>query len=369
MGYSNCNFTTEIKEEECIGDSLQTINTNFSALEVSLCEAGSDIANIESLLSELVGGIQTLMNIRMSLSPTTPITTTDIVTDTIYVHPYNGTAVSLWNSTTNKWEIKQFTSVLAANLTDAGASIPARNYDVYLYYDNASSSFKVQCELWSGQTAGAAPPTTGIQNGVLVKLGEPNKRLIGCLRTVADAPARTEVSFGRNSAVGGSWPKLYLWNFYNQQTASFSILETGTVGGINSWVSTAAGGTGSTNGPFEKFGGVNAFGNKVEFICRNPVVANLNSIHYVGTDTCYYFGYSLDLETPTVAQIYERTPGVPIFEACKSGALSQAYSNTINAGYHFLQVVSMTYAGNTQNYLTWTGDRHSYGTFGSITAY
>lgn len=37
MPNSPCNYTTQISEEECIGDSLDTINANFSALDVAVC--------------------------------------------------------------------------------------------------------------------------------------------------------------------------------------------------------------------------------------------------------------------------------------------------------------------------------------------
>lgn len=35
---SSCNFTTLIDENQCIGDSLDTINANFSALDVAACD-------------------------------------------------------------------------------------------------------------------------------------------------------------------------------------------------------------------------------------------------------------------------------------------------------------------------------------------
>ena len=35
---SSCNFIRQILPSECIGDSLVTINSNFSALDVGLCE-------------------------------------------------------------------------------------------------------------------------------------------------------------------------------------------------------------------------------------------------------------------------------------------------------------------------------------------
>jgi hypothetical protein len=46
MSYSSCNLTKKIDENECIGDSLTTINANFSALEVATCNLYSKIGFI-----------------------------------------------------------------------------------------------------------------------------------------------------------------------------------------------------------------------------------------------------------------------------------------------------------------------------------
>lgn len=364
--------TRFIYENECIGDSLSSINVSFENLDNSVQSLSGNITDLENTVEDdinsLLGGIVNSMNIRMSLSNSTAITTTDIKNATnLYIHPYNGTAVSLWNTTINKWELKQFSSILTVNLNSLAANT---NYDVYLYY--TAGTFNVEFVAWSSQAAGSAPPTTGFQNGILVKSGEPNKRLIGCLRTTN--AGQTEVSFGRVAAVGGSHPKLFVWNLYNQQPASFSILETGTVNGfsngINGWTSTTFGANAAANGPFEKFGGINAFNNKISFISRAPQAINLNTTTFTKNAIAFYFTYSLNLETPYVSQLFSQTPGIPIFEAT-SGlvAVVPAYTNTIVPGYHYIQLVSMTYATQTQVYITWTGDRHSYGTTGSIATY
>jgi hypothetical protein len=44
MSYSTCNFTREIDENECIGDSLTTINSNFSALDVAVCNLSQTLS-------------------------------------------------------------------------------------------------------------------------------------------------------------------------------------------------------------------------------------------------------------------------------------------------------------------------------------
>ena len=353
--------TTAFNETDCIGDCYEPINNSLDNLDTA-------VQNISGNVTELLGGIHNIMNIRMSLSNTTAITTTDIKNATnLYIHPYNGAVVSLWNTTINRWELKQFSSIVTVSLASLAADT---NYDIYLHF--SSGSFQVEFVAWSSQLAGATPPATGSQNGILVKSGEPNKRLIGCLRTTGSG--QTEVSFGRVAAVGGSHPKLFVCNLYNQQPASFSILETGAVNGysvgLNGWTSTTAGANAGTTQQFEKFGGAGAINNKISFISRNPQAVNLNTTTYVKNAIAFYFTYSLNLETPTVAQFFSQTPGIPIFEATSGGiAVVPAYTNTIVPGYHYLQLVSMTYAAQTQVYITWTGDRHSYGTIGTLATY
>jgi hypothetical protein len=348
-------YTNVISETQCIGDSLDTININYENLDLG-------IQNIDSLLTS----IPSLMNIRMSLSPALPITTADsTVSNTLYIHPYNGNVVFLYNTVKNIWELKRITNVISKSLQGLAANT---NYDVYLSYNNITNSFEVNFVAWTTHLEGSTPPATGVQDGVLVKSDDFSNRLIGCLRTTS--AGQTQVSFGRTPAVGGSHPKIFVWNLYNQQPTSFSILETGTIpstpGGINYWDSTINGDNAGANGPFEMFGGA---GNKVSFICRQPIVTALNSIHYTQNNTCFYFGYSLDKETPTTAQLFANTPGVPIYESCRNGDLAQSFYYTVPAGYHYIQLVSMTYASQLQRYLVWTGDRHSYGTVGTLAAY
>jgi hypothetical protein len=344
-------YTNTISETQCIGDSLNTINTNYENLDLGL-------QGIDSLLTS----IPSLMNIRMSLSPTLPILAANsTVSNTLYIHPYNGNVVFLYNTVNNAWELKRLTSVISRPLQGLAANT---NYDVYLSYNTTLNNFEVSFVAWANQLEGSTPPATSIQDGVLVKISDPGSRLIGCIRTTN--AGQTEISFGRNSAVGGSHPKIFVWNLYNQQPTSFSILETGSVASINFWDSTANGDNAGANGPFEMFGGA---GNKVSFICRQPIVTALNSIHYTGNNICFYFGYSLDKETPMAAEIFANTPGVPIYESCRNGDLAQSFYYTVPAGYHYIQLVSMTYAGQLQRYLVWTGDRHSYGTVGTLAAY
>jgi hypothetical protein len=66
---SNCSFTRKIPSQQCIGDSLRTINSNFSALDAGLC----DLPSIESLDLDIRPGLDLLgypkINISTEVAP------------------------------------------------------------------------------------------------------------------------------------------------------------------------------------------------------------------------------------------------------------------------------------------------------------
>lgn len=347
---------SKISRTECIGNSLITINRNFANLDIAICN-NSVLADerydliTNSLLNQIVNG-------RLSLSPTEAITTTDTTSNTIYFHPYEGNSVSLWNPTSSKWVTLTLNTIVSKQLTDCAANA---NYDVYLYHDG--TNFLLETVAWPSNSVGATPPETDVKNGILVKVAEPQKRLVGCLRTT-DACMST-LTFGKTPVSGGSHPKLFLWNLYNRVPVSFSILDSGGGNGVlGEWTTTVAGDTASTNGPFEKFG--SSSNNKLSFISRNNFALNLNSSHYVDSSRYFYFIHSLDLETPTVAQYLSKTPGVPIFQTYGNQTMSHSYHTLVPSGYHFIQLATMTNENQPVKFSMWTNDKRSGGTSGYV---
>jgi len=218
---SECNFTQSIFASQCIGDSLPIINSNFSNLDQALCN-----------VTKVVGGASPfLMSIRLSYSPTTATPTTDLINaTTLYVHPYKGNVVTLWDPTTNRWDLYQLEAPISFPLNGLA---PDTNYDIFLFYQ--SNLLNVEFVSWPNSGPGALPPIRTYQDGVAVKSNEKNKRLIGCLRTTI--ASRSEQSFGSNVA-GGASPKQYLWNAQNIIPVTCFSFEVGTyyaVGGNNGW--------------------------------------------------------------------------------------------------------------------------------------
>jgi len=346
----------KISRTECIGNSLVTINRNFSNLDIAICNASNLADERYNLIESAV--FSQVMNVRLSLSPTNPVTTTDTTSNTIYLHPYKGTTVSLWNVVSSKWETKTFNSTISEQLTGCAANA---NYDVYLYHDG--TKFGLEMVAWTSDVVGTLPPLTDIKNGVPVKVAQPNKRLIGCLRTT-DA-CMTELSFGKTPVSGGSHPKLFLWNLYNRVPVSFSILDSGGGAGVlGEWATTVNGDTAGSNGPFERFG--SSSNNKISFISRDDLTLNLNTSHYVDSARYFYFIHSLDLETPTVAQYLTKTPGVPIFQTFGNQTMSHSYHTVVPSGYHFIQLATMTNENQPVKFSVWTNDKRSGGTAGYI---
>ena len=337
----------------------------------SLCAAISGLrTDVNALCAEVGVTHPGVANIRLSLDGNSPLESGDRRDiQHIWMHPYNGNKLSLYDTVSNRWRLREVTNIYRKSIDTLAADT---NYDIFAYYLSASNSIDLEFVMWRDSKAGAAPAVLPQQDGVRVKsTAEPNKRLVGCLRTTT--AGKTEVTFGRTAKIGGSDPKIFLWNAYNQEAASFSIIDSGGTGvtsGIRYWLSTSAGKTGETNGPFEKFGGPAAFGNRISFISREQNNIGITSIHYVGYVACWYYAYALNQDTPTVAQLRQNLPGTPISETCTNGGCTNTFNSLIPPGYNYLQAVSMTY-GTAQQYLIWSGDgdRHSYGSTGTIEQY
>lgn len=337
----------------------------------SLCAAISGLRTDVRALSAEVGITHPgIANIRLSLDANTPIESGDrLLISNVWLHPYNGNKLSLFDLSKQRWVLREVTNIYKKGLEGLAANT---NYDIFAYYLSASDSIDLEFVIWPDSKAGAAPPNLPQKDGVKIKSStEPNKRLVGCLRTTE--AGKCEISFGRTAKIGGSNPKIFLWNAYNQEAASFSIIDSGGTAVSNTiryWISTSAGKTGDTNGPFEKFGGPDAFGNRVSFITREQNNVGITSVHYVGYNACWYYAYALNQETPTVAQLRQNLPGTPISETCAAGGAINTFNALIPPGYNYLQAVSMTY-GTAQQYLIWSGDgdRHSYGSTGTLEQY
>ena len=348
------------------------ISPEQTSFSTGLTSVQSDIATLSADLKVVSNAAlpkPNTMNIRMSLSPSTPTPITSLTganASTLYVHPYRGDAVTLYDTSLSAWQLYDFTSTVSESLVRI-CNVADTCYDIYL--SRINNGFSVTSRPWVNSNAGTidflATTETKFIDGIAIHPTDSSKRLIGSLRTTN--AGRSEYSFGNTAAVGvsGSHPKFFIWNMYNRQPEPFSILDNR--GEDRGWTTTTVGQNASANGPFESFGGT--LDNRVSFISREPVMLNLNSTYYVSgaSLSSYYFAYSLNNSAPTtVSQLFANTPGVPILQEKANQAMTYSTSLRILPGYNFIQLVDMTFTGQIYTFLTYGGGRNSFGTIGTI---
>ena len=118
-----------------------------------------------------VANANILSQFRISTSTTDPLA--EGVSTTIYLHPYLGNIISLFNGST--WEAKQFSSTLALNATSVN---PNTNYDIFAYLNGSTLSF--ESVAWSNNTSRVTE--ISLQDGVYCKINDKTRRYLGSVR-------------------------------------------------------------------------------------------------------------------------------------------------------------------------------------------
>jgi hypothetical protein len=154
-------------------------------------------------------------NFRLTLTTDVPVTTADVTgASTLYLTPYNGNQIALYNGTA--WELLTTAQVSLA-LSGLTASRP---YDVFAY--NNAGTVTLEILAWTSDTARAT--ALAYQDGVLVLSGSTTRRYLG-----------TFYSTG-TTTTEDSEANRYLWNYYNR-----AVRRAFRQDATNSWTySTAA---------------------------------------------------------------------------------------------------------------------------------
>lgn len=156
---------------------------------------------------------------RLSPSSTLPVATANVTTvSTLYLQPYKGNRVALYNTTDSCWEVHHMSAAVSKALSSLTSGKP---YDVFLY-DN-SGTLTLEFLVWTSTTARATALTT--QNGVYVKTGDASRRYVGTFHATA-SNATAWVTDGGTTAAA----KLYIWNYYNRVEVAAKVAE-----GTTSW--------------------------------------------------------------------------------------------------------------------------------------
>ena len=239
---------------------------------------------------------------RLTLTTATPITTSDVTAATsVYVTPFRGNRVTIYDSTAAVWKQYSFSEI---TISLAGQAADT-NYDVFLYV--SSGAVAAQIVAWTDATNRATALTT--QNGVYVKNGATGYLYIGTIRTTATIGQCED-----------SVTKRYVWNYYNRAFRNMVVKDTTDTWtyATNTWRSK----NNSTTNRFQFVRGVSEDMVYAQNICAasgavNCVVAwGLDSTSSPSTD-CTWDLHN-DAGASPVSAVYEGYP---------------------SAGYHYLQAL------------------------------
>ena len=172
---------------------------------------GSVIAAKTISPSNLTGSaIYQVFQARLTGTTGTPVPASVITSVNIYVTPYGGDKIALYDGT--DWRL--FT------LTEVTASVPnttATNYDVFIY---DAPGLTLDIVAWSNDTTRATALAT--QNGVYVKTGATGRRYVGSFRTGDVSGTTNDTTTLR-----------HIWNYYNRVRRNMMVKET-----TNTWTYT-----------------------------------------------------------------------------------------------------------------------------------
>ena len=142
-----------------------------------------------------------LADFRLTLTSGTPVLTADTTGTTLYLTPFRGNRLALWNTTESLWEVLAFAeqSIALSGLT-AG-----KTYDVFVYLSAGTLTFDLVA--WTNDTTRAT--AIAYQDGVPVKTGALDRRLIGTFRALS--ATQIEWKLGGTGA-GGVAASLGLWH-------------------------------------------------------------------------------------------------------------------------------------------------------------
>lgn len=192
--------------------ALAHIYVAASASEIESTDITNKIGTVstpyaKSLLSEPVSGGTTpgLFEARLSLSSTIPITIENTADqDTLYLHPFKGNRVSLYNG--SEWAMYTLLSPISLSLNSLPTS--SRPYDIFVY-DNGGS-LELNAVSWTNFTTRTTE--LAILDGVYVKSGSSGYKYIGTIYIDSTKKSSMEV----DSINVTTKLRRHVWNYYNR---------------------------------------------------------------------------------------------------------------------------------------------------------
>jgi hypothetical protein len=206
---------------------------------------------------------------RLTLASGNPVTTSDVSGGTLYLTPYLGNRVALFDGT--QWKLY----VLPYSPGDVSLALSVTsgtNYDVFLY-DNAGT-LTLELSAWLSGT-GRDLPDKGLvlQDGVYVRSDDHTRRYLGTIR-----------ASGPNTA-SDTMQQRFVWNYYNRLRRVLRRLETSSLWTYASTTWRQANGSSL---------------NKVEYVVGQPEIAAHVETHQQANGNAV-IGYNSQAEDSTAA--------------------------------------------------------------------
>jgi hypothetical protein len=175
--------------------------------DVLLGRDTSDTVERKFALDRLLGLFNNVFQARLTTETGVAVSTSDRTSQsTLYLTPYNGNKVSVYDGT--RWVIYALASDKSLALSGLTSG---KNYDVFLYYTGSTLALELSA-AWSTDTARTDALTT--QDGVIVKSGATSRRWVGTIRTTS------------TTTTADSLQRRFVWNKYNQVFRYLHIFDT-----------------------------------------------------------------------------------------------------------------------------------------------
>ncbi len=160
----------------------------------------TDLTNTTASQLTTVVAQSHVMEFRLSSISGSPVASSATAVTTIYMTPFVGNLISLFNGTT--WD-----TIASAEISIAVPATTNTMYDVFCY--NNAGVATLELLAWTNDTT-RATALVG-QDGVLCKTGALTRRWIGCMRTTAVSGQTEDSSTNR-----------LVYNYYNQRPRPLS---------------------------------------------------------------------------------------------------------------------------------------------------
>jgi hypothetical protein len=172
--------------------------------------------------SGLIGALgptfKSLFNARLSLSANSAVPSdSQPESDTIYLHPFSGSEITLYDKSRQRWRYQNFNGILPFSL--ASCTQPNSNYDIYVYELNGA--LKLAFVPWLTDTSA---PTRTVVDGVLVRQNMPEMRFAGVVRTTAPGKSILDLGGSYGKTTSSTYPRVWLANAYNLYGARATYL-------------------------------------------------------------------------------------------------------------------------------------------------